>query len=166
MDYTELKKEIPEIFEKVKKNVKKTLNLHRAGVSLGIVEMGMSMHGFIGGMHFSPGTDIVMNKTPLKILLTTQPDEIVRAYVYHILLHEYLHSLGILDERMCRELTLKITEQVYPQNDYPARIIAKKGIAAFISNQHLIYAPPALKPDGISIERIDGFDSESYSYYS
>ncbi|MHA1724943.1 MAG: hypothetical protein ACTSYC_04235 [Promethearchaeota archaeon] len=166
MDYSELKKEIPEIFEKVKKDVKKAQNLHRAGISLDIVEMGMSRQGFIGGIHFSPGTDIVMNKTPLKILLTTQPDKIMRAYVYHILLHEYLFSLGILDERMCRELTLKITEQAYPQKDHPARIIAKKGIAAFIPNQHLIYAHPALKPDGISIEQIDGFDSESYSYYS
>jgi hypothetical protein len=166
MNLQELKKEIPSIFRRVKNDVKKVYGRHRAGLSLGLVEMGMYGGGFIGGMHFNPGTDIVMNKTPLKIILKEQSKEIVWAYTYHILLHEYIHSLGIMDELQCREITKKISEQVFSQPNHPAIILAKKGIGAYFPSLHLIYAPPDLKPDGIPIEYIYNFDQESYDYYS
>ncbi len=117
-------------------------------------------------MHFSPGTDIVMNKTPLEIILREQPYEIVWAYTYHILLHEYIHSLGILNEQQCRIITLRISEKIFKENEHPAIILAKKGIGAFFPNLPLIYAPPDLSPDGIPIEYIFNFDHESYDYYS
>ena len=37
MEIQEFKKQMPEIFEKVKKDVRKILKLHRAGLSLGLV---------------------------------------------------------------------------------------------------------------------------------
>ncbi|GAH52249.1 unnamed protein product, partial [marine sediment metagenome] len=128
MNLSELKKEMPEIFESVKKDVRKILGRHRAGLSLGLVEMGMFRGGFIGGMHFHPGTEIVMNKSPLKIILDSQPYEIVWAYTYHILLHEYIHSLGIIDEWQCRAITLNISEEIFKEADHPAIILAKNGI--------------------------------------
>lgn len=157
---------MPEIFEKVKKDVKRTVGRHRAGISLGLVEMGMFQGGFVGGMHFPPGTDIVMNKTPLKVILENQPYEIVWAYTYHILLHEYVHSLGVWDEYQCREITRRITEEVFKETDHPAMILAKKGIGSYFPNLNLIYRPPERRPDGISIEYITGFDKNSYEYYS
>ena len=157
---------MPEIFEKVKKDVKRTVGRHRAGISLGLVELGMSQGGFVGGMHFPPGTDIVMNKTPLKVILEEQPYEIVWAYTYHILLHEYVHSLGVWDEYQCREITRRITEEVFKEADHPAIILAKKGIGTYFPNLNLIYRPPEKRPDGISIEYITGFDKNSYEYYS
>ncbi|MFX1259387.1 MAG: hypothetical protein ACFFAN_16145 [Promethearchaeota archaeon] len=166
MNLEQLTKEIPEIFERIKKDVKRVYGRHRAGLSLGLIEMGMYKGGFIGGIHFPPGHDIVINKTPLKIILKQQPYEIVWAYTYHILLHEYIHSLGIWDERLCRAITLKISEQVFKEADHPAIILAKKGIGTYFSNLNLIYAPAEFRPDGISIEYVNGFDKESYSYYS
>ncbi|HDZ18275.1 hypothetical protein LCGC14_0590840 [marine sediment metagenome] len=166
MDLKELKKIMPEIFEKVKKDVKGVYGRHRAGLSLGLVEMGMYRGGFIGGMHFYPGTDIVMNKTPLKIILNEQPFEIVWAYIYHILLHEYVHSLGIINEQQCRIITLKISEETFMDSDHPAIILAKNGIGTYFQNLNLIYSPPDLKPDGIPIEYIYEFDRKSYDYYS
>ncbi len=157
---------MPEIFEKVKKDVKRTVGRHRAGISLGLVEMGMFQGKFVGGMHFPPGTDIVMNKTPLKVILEEQPYEIVWAYTYHILLHEYVHSLGVWDEYQCREITRRITEEVFKEADHPALILAKKGIGTYFPNLNLIYRPPEKRPDGISIEYITGFDKNSYEYYS
>ena len=53
----DLKKIMPSIFEKVKRDVRKITGGKRAGLSLGLVEMGMYQGAFIGGMHFSPGTD-------------------------------------------------------------------------------------------------------------
>ncbi len=166
MDLQGLKKEMPAIFEMVRGDVKKVYGRHRAGLSLGLVSMGMYKGAFIGGMHFPPGTDIVMNKTPLKIIIEQHPYEIVWAYTYHILLHEYIHSLGIWDEQMCRTITLKISEEIFKEADHPAIILAQKGIGTYFPNLRLIYAPPELSPDGLSIEYISGFDKESYSYYS
>jgi hypothetical protein len=165
MDFQDLKKEMPEIFEQVKADVRKVMGRQRAGLNLSLVEMGMYKEGFIGGMHLYPGTEILMNKTPLKIILKEQPYEIVWAYIYHILLHEYIHSLGILDEQQCRVLTLKITEEIFKEADHPTIKLAKYGIGAFFPNLPLIYAPPDLQYDG-GFERIYGFDKQSYSYYS
>jgi hypothetical protein len=166
LNLEDLKKEMPDIFEQVKNDVKRVYRRHRAGLSLGLVDMGMYRGGFIGGMFFSPGTDIVMNKTPLKIILEEQPYEVVWAYTYHILLHEYIHSLGVLDEEKCRVVTLKITEAMFKEADHPAIVLAKVGIGAYFPKLHLIYAPPELQPDGISIEYISDFDKESQTYFS
>jgi hypothetical protein len=126
----------------------------------------MTPRGFIGGMHFPPGTDIVMNKTPLTLIMETQSYEVIWAYTYHILLHEYVHSLGVWDEQQCRVITLRITEEIFEEADHPALILAKNGIAAYFPNLEIIYRPPEQRPDGIVIEYISGFDRESYSYYS
>ncbi len=162
----DLKRQMPKIFERVKKDVRRVTGRQRAGLTLGLVEMGMYRGGFIGGMHFSPGTDIVMNKTPLKILFDQQPYEIVWAYTYHILLHEYVHSLGVLNEQQCRDITLRISEEIFKDADHPAVLLARKGIGTYFPNLRLIYAPPDLQPDGIPIEYIYDFDQESYDYYS
>ncbi|MHA1105186.1 MAG: hypothetical protein ACTSPN_05635 [Promethearchaeota archaeon] len=166
MKLHDLKKEMPRIFERVKKDVKKVFGRHRVGLSLGLAEMGMRQGGFIGGMHFAPGTDIIMNISPLIIILETQPYEVVWAYTYHILLHEYIHSLGIIDERQCRILTLKLSKEIFSESDHPAIILAESGIGAFTPNLRLTYIPPNQKPDGITIEYLSEFEKESYDYYS
>ena len=166
MNLSDLKKEMPKIFERVKKDVKKVFGRHRVGLSLGLAEMGMRQGGFIGGMHFAPGTDIIMNTSPLQIILETQPYEVVWAYTYHILLHEYIHSLGIIDENQCRILTLKLTKEIFSESDHPAITLAENGIGAFMPNLKLRYLPPNQKPDGIVVEYLSEFEKESYDYYS
>ncbi len=157
---------MPGIFEKVKKDVRKITGKKRAGLSLKLAEIGMDQGRFIAGMHFSPGTDIVMNKAPLEILLIHQPYEIIWAYIYHILLHEYIHALGALNEMQCRDITLRVSEAIFKETDHPAIILAKKGIGTYFPNLQLIYAPPDLQRDGIPIEYIHGFDMGSYDHYS
>ena len=162
----DLKKDIPEIFKKVKKDVKKVVNRHREGLSLSIAEMGMFHYGFIGGMHFHPGTEILMNKTPLKLILETQPSEIVWAYTYHVLLNMYLSSLGILNEKLRHDLTLKISKTVFKEESHPAVILARKGIEAYLPDLKVVYIPLEQKPEGSTIEYIyyDHYkDSEYYT---
>ncbi|MHA1525909.1 MAG: hypothetical protein ACTSQD_02665, partial [Promethearchaeota archaeon] len=64
---------MPEKKKKIKEDVRRTTGLHRAGISLGLAEMGMFQGRFVGGMHFPPGPDIVMNTAPLKVILEEQP---------------------------------------------------------------------------------------------
>jgi hypothetical protein len=181
MNLIELKKEMPKIFKKVRKDVREVLGRHRAGLSLGLVDMGMYQGGFIGGMHFSPGTDIVMNKSPLRVILDSQPYEIVWSYTYHILLHEYIHSLRFIrwvnskgkeitssldNEELCRQVTYNISKQIFKEADHPAIIIALNGIGTFIPNLKISYIPPDRRPDGMPIEYISDFDEDSQVYYS
>ena len=166
MELKELKRLMPKIFEAVKNDVKRVYGRHRAGLSLGLVEMGIHGGGFIGGMHFHPGHNIVMNKTPLKIILDSQPYEIVWSYTCHILLHEYIHSLGFINEQQCRSITLKVSEQVFSDVKHPAIVLAKNGIGTYIPNLKLIYLPPERRPEGLEIEYVHGFDKESQTYFS
>lgn len=39
--------------------------------------------------------------------------ELMKPYVFVVLLHEYIHSLGYLDENSVRQLTHKITKQIF-----------------------------------------------------
>ncbi len=175
MNLKELKQKIPEIFETVKKDARKVLSRdenfsgrgsHRAGLTLGLVDMGMYQGGFIGGMYFHPGTDIVMNKSPLRIILKSQPYEIVWAYTYHILLHEYIHSLGVIDEWLCRGDTLNVSKEIFKEKDHPVIILAENDIGYYIPNLKITYIPPDRRPDGMPIEYITGFDEESQPYFS
>ncbi len=165
MNLTTFKKEIPDIFETVKKDVRKLLGRRRAGLSLGLVEMGMKPRGFIGAYHVAPGHEIIMNTTPLKILLQEQSPPIAIAYTYHILLHEYIHSLGIFDEQQCRSITLRVSEALF-EAENPALILAKRGIGAYLPNLNVIHVPPDLNSHGLSVEYVSGFDKESHAYFS
>lgn len=165
MNMEVLKREIPDIFEKVKIDVKKVLKKHRAGLTLAFVKMGMYNGGFVGGMHISPGNDIYMNETALERIILKQSGEIVRAYAYHILLHEYIHSLGVLNEKDCREATLGVSKQIFKKDD-PALILAENGIGTYFPDLKMIYAPPELSPHGLSVEYIKDFDKESQTYFS
>lgn len=167
MNLKELKKKIPDIFEKVKRDVEKVVNFHRAGLSLGLVELGFSNKGFIGGMFFSGGTMILMNSTALRVLLLKKgiSDDIVYAYVYYILLHEYFHSLGFLNERQCREYTLHVTKKVFQNEEHPAYTMASKGIGVYFPE--IIHAPMDFQIKGtLEIERVENFDKSSTTYYS
>ena len=167
MNLRDLKQEMPEIFETVKKDVKKVKDWHRAGLRLGLAEMEMYQGGFIGGMHFHPGTDIVMNTTPLKIMLAAKKDDlIIWAYIYHILLHEYIHSLGIIDERQCRIETINVSKEIFKDETHPALILAKNGIGVYMPNLNITYPPPGQRPDNLFIEIVYGFDKESQTYFS
>jgi hypothetical protein len=175
MNLIELKSEMPKIFKRVRHDAEKILSqdenftgrgVRRAGLTLGLADMGMYQGGFIGGMHFHPGTEIVMNKSPLRVILKSQTYEIVWAYTYHILLHEYIHSLGVIDEWQCRLDTKKVSKGIFKKADHPAIIMAENGIGYYIPNLKVTYIPPDRRPGGMPIEYITGFDEESQTYYS
>lgn len=171
MNLKDLKQIIPEIFETVKKDVRKVYGwkCHRAGLSLKLAEMGISQGGFIGGMHYYLTPEIVMNISPLKKILekkSEKSDDIIWAYTYHILLHEYIHSLGVDDEEKCKAITINISEKIFKEKGHLVLSIAQNGIGSVIPNLKIIHVPADWRPDGIPVEYVDGFDRESQSYFS
>ena len=77
-----------DIFALVKKAVKLSLSQHRMGLMLYLGNLPMR----VGAFHPLGTNDIVLNRRLLDASSKTKPQW--KAYVFSILLHEYLHTLG------------------------------------------------------------------------
>ncbi|HLD58382.1 MAG TPA: hypothetical protein VI977_01925 [archaeon] len=151
-----------EIFELVKEAAEKSLGKTRAGLMLGIAELGQFAGGFLGAYHEIDSNLIVMNATPLRRLVETNP-ELLKPYCFHVLLHEYLHSLGVIDEEKTRELTAKICVKFFGKN-HVATMLATN-IQKFLPG--LVYGNVNLIPEKEpTIFIVQGFDKGNLTYVS
>lgn len=97
-----------EIFELVKAAVEGTLGAHRAGLTLVLGDIPNN----IGAYHEMGSNAIVMNRNLLKIVQgLSKSRSRMNAYIFMILLHEYLHALGIADDSQVRRLSRQVTDQ-------------------------------------------------------
>lgn len=95
-----------EVFEIVKHAVERSLGKHRAGLTLILAEIPNA----IGAYHITGSNIIVMNKTILDAIRTlakSKPE--LNSFIFSILTHEYLHSIGYTDEMNVRFLVRKIS---------------------------------------------------------
>ncbi|MDG6963467.1 MAG: hypothetical protein JRN16_03085 [Nitrososphaerota archaeon] len=96
-----------EIFEMVKAATELSLGMHRAGLTLVLGDIPNS----VGAYHEMGSNAIVMNRNLLRIVEKLSRSRKKRnAYVFMILLHEYLHSLGYTSDRQVRDLGKQITD--------------------------------------------------------
>ena len=95
-----------DVYEIVKDTVKRSLGEYRVGMMLFLDDLPLQL-----GAYHSVGTNnIVLNRSLLNIIeASTQSTQTVNAFVYNILLHEYLHALGYLRETKVNQLIQKIT---------------------------------------------------------
>jgi hypothetical protein len=149
---------IPDIFEVVKEVVWKTIKRSRAGLDLGLVELGNHPRGFLGAYYVSGSNMIVMNKTPLKRIQETNPDLLI-SYIFSVLLHEYLHSLGIFNERKVRKLTYEICCEIFGDNNVITQIA--KDMRKFFPN--FIYPEGAPRIDA-PVKLVKDFDKSNIRY--
>lgn len=153
---------VSDIFELVKRVVKRFLNRHRAGLMLGLVNLGMRRGYFIGAFYPVGSNIIVVNKAPLKIAMEKTEKRIYNSYCFLLLLHEYLHSLGYLDEEKVRELTAEVCELAFGSR-HPATVMAKNGIAAYFPE--VTHLPQnARLPSDLYVELVRDFDKSSSQY--
>jgi len=103
---------LSDIFEIIKSIVWKKLRKSRAGLELGLLELGNASEGLLGAYYVSGSNMIVMNETPLKRIQETNPD-LLKPYIFSVLLHEYLHSLGYFNEKKVKELVYEICCQCF-----------------------------------------------------
>jgi len=109
---TEVKETLINTFEEVKNVVQHHQQRSRAGLMLGLQELGASLSGFIGVYYPVASNIIVINKTPLRRINQTKP-ALLPPYSFHVLLHEYIHSLGFLDEQATRQMTRNISKDQF-----------------------------------------------------
>jgi len=151
-----------DIFELVKEGVEETLDRSRAGLMLGLSNMGGSRRHFLGAYYPVASNIIVMNTFPIKIIEETNP-KMLKPYVFHILLHEYLHSLGYLDEATVRELTFKICTKLFGEKHLSSKLA--RDISAFLPQLSYpgIDFIPEKQPE---IFIVKGFDKGNLTYIS
>jgi hypothetical protein len=113
----------------------------------------------MGGFFTTGSNVIVLNRIPLQRIMETRP-ELYKPYVFHVLLHEYIHSLGFLDEADVRSKVLALSTEALGEEHYATRMAANAG--EFI--KHLAYPGVAWKAEDDGLELVDGFDRSSVSY--
>ena len=95
-----------EIFEMVKAAAEASLGKHRAGLTLVLGDIPNE----VGAYHELGSNAIVMNRNLLRLVEKLSKSRSRRnSYVFMILLHEYLHSLGYTDDVQVRRLGKDIT---------------------------------------------------------
>lgn len=151
---------LADIFEVVKDAVRVSTGKSRGGLMLGLANLGNHPQGFLGAFYPVGSNVIVMNKVPLHRIKETDP-QLYKPYIFHILLHEYLHSLGILSESLVRQMVYEITKTIFGDN-HLATTFAKDTTRFF---PNLVYPYAAWRADDMRIELVEGFDRSSASYF-
>jgi len=126
---------------------------------LALADLGNHPHGFIGAFYPIATNVIVMNKVPLTRVQETSPD-LWRPYAFHVLLHEYLHSVGYVDERQCRQKVYDLSRPLFGESHVVTRIAAD--VSAFFPS--LVYPDVAWRPEELRIELVNGFDRGNTGY--
>ena len=145
-----------EVFELVKKAVDQILGIHRAGLTLVLGDIPNQ----IGAYHEMGSNAIVMNRNLMKIVWrSTRSRPRRNAYTFMILLHEYLHTLGFVDDAQVRELSRKITD-AFVGKGHVASEMAVSPLDKFFPeiNQYSMFR------DNGSFETVRKFDTSSTSY--
>jgi hypothetical protein len=152
-------KSLADIFEVVKKAVLASEKKSRSGLMLGLADLGNHPQGWMGAFYPVGTNIIVMNRVPLKRIRQTKPD-LFKPYAFHVLLHEYIHTLGYLDENECRKKVYEISKAVFGENHRVTELA--KDTTPFFPN--LVYPHITWKPEDLEIELVKDFDRGSVNY--
>jgi hypothetical protein len=145
-----------EIFEMVKAATEATLGRHRAGLTLVLGDIPNN----VGAYHEMGSNAIVMNRNLLRIVEKLSKSRRNRnSYIFMILLHEYLHSLGYTDDRQVRKLGREISREFLGAG-HPAAEMATRPLDTFFPELGR-YA--AFRDKG-EYETVRRFDSSSTPY--
>ena len=148
--------EFDEIFEMVKLATERTLRMHRAGLTLVLGDIPND----VGAYHEMGSNAIVMNRNLLRIIEKLSKTRSKRnAYVFMILLHEYLHSLGYTSDGQVRTLGRRIADE-YLGRRHPAGEMAVRPLDQFFPGLSRL----SLFRDKGEYQTVRRFDSSSTPY--
>ena len=144
-----------DLFELVKRLVKRKLGRERAGLMLYLGNLPLH----IGAFHGVGSNGIVINKRLLNLISFDSATEI-NSYIFTLLLHEYLHSLGYMDERHVRRLVYEICKEAFGE-EHPAT-----KFAISLPRSKIIPSKPHLDEKDNELEIIKDFERSHVSYIS
>jgi len=116
----------------------------------------------VGAFHGVGSNAIVMNRRLLDAVVSNNESKReVNSFVFSILLHEYLHSLGYIEEQEVRPLVIHISRQVFGE-DHPTTKISLEGPMSLLPRIGLHYVPDNER----EVQIVDDFDRSSIGYIS
>lgn len=143
------------IFSLVRKTVRNATGKERVGLGLALADLPTQLGAYweVGGNY------IVMNQNLLISLKAAKKSaQEINSFVFVILMHEYLHSLGVLDETHARMLTAKICSSIF-EEDHPAFLLSTRD--PWKVYPFLVYSPRVGRGE---MKIVGNFDSDTVSY--
>jgi len=151
---------ITEVFSVIERIVLEGFKAHRP-VMLGLADLGVQGEFMIGAFHPVGSNLIVLNRTPLERISSNAPKELFNAYCFHVLLHEYLHALGLLDEQLVGAMVHEISRRFLGE-DHPATVMSVKGVTHFFP--FIMHYSPGTLPE-LKVEILRGFSQQGTNYF-
>lgn len=145
-----------DLFETVKRVVETEIGRHRAGLALVLTDMPNT----VGAFHPVGSNSIVLNRAliyAMKTVVKNQKE--INTFVFIVLMHEYLHSLGYLDEVEVRRKCYSIAKSALGSEHIAAKMAIGNWLEMYPQLSMIVQR---LSPN--SFERVDKFDSSSMSY--
>jgi hypothetical protein len=116
-------KDYSDLWEIVKETTKYSLGQYRAGMMLFLDDLPLN----IGAYHPLGTNNIVLNRALVQIAeAATNSHKLVNSFIYILLLHEYLHALGYIDEEDVRPLVYKVSKKSFGEDSLVSKL-AEKG---------------------------------------
>jgi hypothetical protein len=120
-------KDFNEVFEFVKYSVNSVYEMKRAGLSLMLHRMPTR----VGAYHVLGSNVIAINSILLEqVKKYSASNDEYNSYLFTVLLHEYLHSFGILDEHIVRQMCVELCEKFFGE-ERMVTVIAKDPLKIF-----------------------------------
>ncbi len=108
-----------EVWELVKDTVKTALEEHRVGMMLFLDDLPIQL----GAYHPVGSNNIVLNRRLVQVVEgATKSQRLVNAFVYILLLHEYLHALGYVREIDARQLVYRVSKRSFGDDHVVSRL--------------------------------------------
>ena len=149
-------KDFNEAFEIVKSAVSSHFKMQRAGLSLLLQVMPSNL----GAYHILGSNVIVINSHVLEFVKkASKAVSVYNAYLFMVLLHEYLHSFGIIDENRVRNMTYELCKTLLG-DDHKATIMAKLDPSNVIPEMRYLQNPRF----GTQFEIVKNFDKSNQTY--
>ena len=143
-------------FELVKVAVYEKFKMRRVGLNL----LLQDMPNFIGAYHVMGSNFIVVNRYILAAIKTlAKTTEEYNSYVFVVLAHEYLHSLGIVDEFKVRELTYNMCNSLFGEAHVATRMAREDPSSLYPELKNF-----AIEKFGSNFEMVRDFDKSNLSY--
>ena len=152
-------KSFAEIFQLVKEAVRGYTGNYQAGLLLGLSDLGSYENAYLGAFYSFDANTIVINKRPLNKIKKANPS-LYNPYIFHVLLHEYIHSLGITDENEVKIIAFEISKRHFGKG----HIATKLAFSLEKVLPNLTFGENFEPPEDLSIEFVQGIDKDNTNY--
>lgn len=150
-----------DVFRLVKRTAEQVLAERRAGLMLVLADLPLNL----GAFHQVGGNSIVMNKRLMQLVENAGVSRLdLNSFVYTLLLHEYLHSLGHLDEGEVRRLVFEVSKESFGPDHQTANLALKGPWSLLPSPVKEWYLHGESSEDPREVEIVKEFDSGTERY--